>query len=154
MVPDPGLLEAYARAVVRIGGLAGAPDVVLSPRPDGVVEGLRPVGRAPLHVLTAHDPGSVRLTPAENAGRNHALRAALDRLPRWRTVASDPTGDHAEEGVLVAGLGDASARHLGRRFGQVAVFRWTPWTWSVLACGGGSVVDRGWRLDRLPPGTR
>ena len=147
---DPERFAEYARAVVRIAGTDG--DLVLSPRPAGVVEGPFPFPGRELFVLTAHDPGPVRLPAAENARRHHALRQALAGHHLWRTVSSDPAGGHAEDGVLVGGLTTAAVTDLARRFGQEAVFRWTPWSWSVVPCSGGGVIEQGWALRRPAPG--
>jgi len=35
-------------------------------------------------------------------------------------------------------------RHLGARYGQDAVFEWTPQSWAVVACDGDRRSDFGW----------
>ena len=149
MGPEERFAE-YARAVVRIVGVGG--DLHLRPRPSGVVEGPFPFPAGTWHVLTASDPGAVRLPAAENARRGHALRHALAGHPVRHTVSSDPAGGHAEEGLLVGGLTGTAVLDLARHFGQDAVFRWTPWSWTVVPCHGGVVVEQGWAVRRPAPG--
>jgi hypothetical protein len=38
---------------------------------------------------------------------------------------------------------------LGARYGQDAVFVWTPAEWAIVACTGGRRVASGWQL--VPP---
>ncbi|TWV56868.1 hypothetical protein FRZ03_03245 [Streptomyces misionensis] len=56
----------------------------------------------------------------------------------------DLGGTHREESVAVTGLDDAAAREPGRRFGQDAVFAWTPGAWRVLACDTDAMSVSGW----------
>ncbi|GLZ45841.1 hypothetical protein Acsp06_20260 [Actinomycetospora sp. NBRC 106375] len=136
--------DAYARAVLRVPDLG----LVLRPRPAGEVVGTFPF-TAPVHVVTAHNPGAERPGARENAVRQARLEAALDErgLRHRRTIAGAGDGSHAEEGALVVGLDDDDARALGAAWGQDAVFRWSPTAWTVLACDEGPSVELGWALS-------
>lgn len=142
-----GRTADYARAVLRVPDLDGRA-LVLRPRPAGQVVGTFPFD-APVHVVTAHNPGADRPGPAENDARQARLEADLDArgLRHWRTVAGAEDGSHAEEGALVAGLDDAAARELGAAWGQDAVFRWSATAWTVLACDDAPSTDLGWELS-------
>ncbi|MFC5136958.1 DUF3293 domain-containing protein [Actinomycetospora rhizophila] len=135
--------EDYTRAVLRVPDLG----VTLRPRPAGQVVGAFPF-EAPVHVVTAHNPGAERPGAAENAARQARLEEDLDAQGvRWRrTVAGAEDGSHAEEGALVVGLDDTAACALGAAWGQDAVFRWSSSAWTVLACDGSPSVDLGWEL--------
>ncbi|WSB88899.1 DUF3293 domain-containing protein [Streptomyces cellulosae] len=97
-------------------------------------------------MITAWNPRGRTASEDANA---LAHRVLLDEvrhrgLTSWPAVGGDPSGTHLEESVAVAGLSDAAARDLGRRFGQDAVFAWTPSAWRVLACDTGAVSVSGW----------
>lgn len=100
----------------------------------------------PLHVITAVQPGEdprgaqsdVRLRILDDA-----LRAA--GLASIRAVGESLDDSYREEGRAVFGLDDTSARELGLRFGQVAIFAWNGPTWSLLACATDRREDRQWR---------
>ena len=136
----------YARAQVVFDALGGARLVV---RP-AARPGPYPLAAAPVHVLTAYDPGARRPGAAENRRRQQALEADLtDRgLVVTRAVASATDGSHAEESAAVVGWDDAEALTLARRYGQDAVFRWTPEAWSVVPCDAGPPLVLGWTLEQ------
>lgn len=99
---------------------------------------------APVHVLTAWNPGAVRPSEAANRAANERLRAhlvalGLDPVP---AVGADPDSPHAEESWAVVGLDDDEARRIGAAFDQVAVFRVTATELAVLACREDWVVRR------------
>ena len=134
----------YARAQVVFDALGGRRLVVRpAPRP-----GPYPLAAAPVHVLTAYDPGAERPTAAENDRRQRALEAELaDRgLVVTRAVASAADGSHAEVSAAVVGWDDAEALAVARRHGQDAIFRWTPEAWAVVPCDGGPPLTLGWTL--------
>ncbi|MDD7968492.1 DUF3293 domain-containing protein [Actinomycetospora lemnae] len=138
--------DDYTRAVLRIPDLHGRA-LLLRPRTTGHVEGVFPFD-APVHVVTAHNPGPARLGEAENAARQARLEAELDArgLRHRHVVAGAEDGSHAEAGALVEGLDDDAARALGAAWGQDAVFRWSPTAWTVLASDDAPSVDLGWEL--------
>ena len=99
---------------------------------------------APVHVLTAWNPGAARPGEAANRAANERLRVHLvamgcDPVP---ALGADPDSPHAEESWAVAGLEDDAARAVGAAFDQVAVFRATATELAVLACGEDWVVRR------------
>ncbi|QLJ05383.1 DUF3293 domain-containing protein [Streptomyces sp. NEAU-sy36] len=138
--------DHYRTAVVDIR-LPGR-TVRVEPRAFGTAEGCFPeaAGGAAVHVITAWNPGARTVSADANARAHRLLLDEVRRLGllRWPAAGGDPGGTHQEESVAVVGLGDAAARALGRRFGQDAVFAWTPGAWRVLACGTGAVSVSGW----------
>ncbi|MEU1708930.1 DUF3293 domain-containing protein [Streptomyces sp. NPDC005706] len=101
-----------------------------------------------IHIVTAFNPGGRAATTEANLRAQHTLLRAvgLPGLRWWPAVGFDPDGTHAEISVAVAGLSDAQARSLGRRFGQDAVFAWSPSSWRLLACEDAArdMVVTGW----------
>jgi Protein of unknown function (DUF3293) len=145
-VPDRDeRFAGYARAQVVFDAVGGDRLVV---RP-AARPGPYPLAAAPVHVLTAFDPGAQRLAATENRRRQRALEAELvDRgLVVTRAVASAADGSHAEESAAVVGWDDAEALALARRHGQDAIFRWTPEAWAVVPCDGGPPRCLGWTLE-------
>lgn len=106
----------------------------------------------PVHLLTAWDPGPQRPGHDVNRVRQAALEAELGRLfvPLLPAVGLDPVTGRREEGVAVRGLPEARVLALGERYGQDAVFVWTPAEWAVVACRGGRRLASGWSLDVSP----
>ncbi|MFI1563966.1 DUF3293 domain-containing protein [Streptomyces sp. NPDC020490] len=151
----------YRSAVVDIR----FPDRVVhvEPRPSGTAEGSFPVaaaGGATVHVITAWNPLGRDASDDANSRAHARLLGEVRRrgLTWWPAVGGDAAGAHSEESVAVAGLGDAAARELGRRFGQDAVFAWTPGAWRVLACGTDAAEVSGWaaseQVRSAAPGSR
>jgi hypothetical protein len=146
---------SYGRTVVEIlrpgGGILrvrSAPDVDGAgwPWPDS----------QPVHLLTAWDPG------LERPGRdvNRVWQAALETDLALRSVrllaaaGVDPATGRREEGVAIRGLPEAEALALGVRYGQEAMFAWTPTEWAIVACRGGRRLASGWSLAVSEPGFR
>jgi len=103
-----------------------------------------------VHVLTAWDPGPERPGPVVNRARQAALEADLRRrgVALLPAVGVDPLTDRRDEGVAVQGLPEDEVRALGARYGQDAVYAWTPAEWAVVACRGGRRLGSGWSLVR------
>lgn len=109
------LSQVYRTAVYEAGGVA----FTLSEKPTALTlfEG------RPFAIITAHNPGSRRLSDEENARRHREL----ERLLRGRgydlapSVNRSPEGDWVEEGLAVLGIGLEEALDIGRRFGQNAI---------------------------------
>ena len=97
-----------------------------------------------LHVITAWNPGDERPSREENDRGNRALRDDLEArgLAPLSALGSDPSSPHVEESWAVTGLDDRTARELGAKYRQVAVFRITADTQTVLGC------DEEWELGR------
>jgi len=122
--------------------------VLMEVRPDdtGATTGTFPF-EVPAHVLTAVNPGAERPAPRENERRQRALVAELPAgTARWDAEAGAEDGSHREQSVLVTGLSDPDAVAIGARWGQDAIFRWTPQAWSILPCDGGPASHTGWIL--------
>ena len=66
----------------------------------------------------------------------------------WWAVGFDPVSGHREEGVAVRRIREAEALALGARYGQDAIFAWTPQEWAIVACDGGRRVVSGWSVTR------
>ncbi|MFC5062445.1 DUF3293 domain-containing protein [Actinomycetospora atypica] len=136
----------YRRARLRVRDGRGR--LLMEVRPDdtGATTGRFPFG-VPAHVLTAENPGAERPGPRENERRQRALVAELPAgTHRWDAEAGADDGSHRERSVLVTGLSDEEAVALAARWGQDAIFRWTPEAWSVLPCDGGPASHTGWTL--------
>ncbi len=99
-------------------------------------------------------PAGERPGEEENRRRQAALEADLCRLAGvvlWPATGVDPLTGHREEGVAVCGVSTADVVRLGGRYGQEAIFVWTPDEWAVLACSGGRRVTFGWSLGPRCP---
>lgn len=139
--------DLYRTAVVDVR--FGERTVRIAPRPRGTAEGFLPASGgsgATVHVITAWNPYGRTASDDANA---RAQRLLLDEvrhrgLTSWPAVGGDVSGTHREESVAAVGLSDAAARDLGRRFGQDAVFAWTPDVWRVQACDTDAVSVSGW----------
>ncbi|OKK10726.1 DUF3293 domain-containing protein [Streptomyces sp. CB02400] len=96
-------------------------------------------------MITAWNPRGRTASDDANARDQRLLLDEVRRrgLTSWPAAGGDVSGTHREESAAV-GLSDAAARALGRRFGQDAVFAWSPDAWRVLACGSGAVAVSGW----------
>jgi len=84
--------------------------------------------------------------------RHRRLVSELDRsgLLHWAAVGRDPDSAHHEEGLAVAGLTESEGVDLGRRYGQAAVYVWTPEAWTVVSCTGDRCRTYGWRVTDRP----
>jgi hypothetical protein len=72
--------------------------------------------------ISAHNPGSLPLPPAENDARHHELRAATAAAGhRYHEGNGVGDGWPAEASLLVLGISEPDAAQLGRRFGQLAI---------------------------------
>jgi hypothetical protein len=105
-----------------------------------------------VHILTAWDPGPERPGPAVNRVRQAALEADLLALglPLATAVGLDPVSGRWEEGLAVRGAPEAEILAFGARYGQDAVFAWTPREWAIVACRGGRRLASRWSLEVLP----
>ena len=109
----------------------------MRPGPPGSRSGPFPFGTSATFV-TADNPGGATRPPLENEERRVGLAASLDAAGLgWHpAVGGEPDGDHLEPGVVVLGLALDAAADLGARFGQVAIYQWTPDALHLLACDG------------------
>lgn len=135
--------------------------VRVEPRPWGTAEGSfpEPAGSGTVHVITAWNPGGRTASADDNARAQGLLLDGIRSraLTWWSADGGDACGTHREESVAVVGLSDTAARELRRRFGQDAIFAWTPDAWRVLACDSEAAAVSGWAacesgwLCSLPP---
>jgi len=142
-------LARYQPARVRIG--MDDATIVVTPAALGVTDGDFPFpDAAPVHVLTAFNPGSRPLRPHENASRQRALaaRIAATGLPSWPAVGGDEAT--SELSIAVAGLSTERARTLAAEFHQDAIIEWTPAAWLLVPCDD-LVAPRelGWQVTRV-----
>jgi hypothetical protein len=107
----------------------------------------------PVHILTAWDPGLERPGQVINRARQAALERDLRRFTETLMVAVgvDPVTGHREEGVAVIGVAESVVLALAARYGQDAVFAWTPAEWSIVGCRGGRRLTSDWALERSNP---
>jgi hypothetical protein len=143
--------HAYRTAVVDLSP-PGRPALRIVPDAVGSV-GAWPDGlAAPVVVVTAWNPDSVRLAADVNTARNRLLvrELATRGLAWWPATGRDPADSHGEEGAAVTGLAEDDATDLGRRHGQAAVYLWTPDAWEVVACDRSRRDTLGWRLADVP----
>jgi hypothetical protein len=125
-MPDIELPELYLKTEVSIeegGRLVSARDSSL-------------VAAEVVHIITAWNPGDARPSRDENDNANRRLFDRLEslRCKPVRALGSDPDSDHFEESWAIVGLSDVQARAIGAEFGQVAVFRLSSLTQTVIAC--------------------
>ncbi len=144
---------SYARTVVDISSPQG---VTLRVRVAPVADEAGwpwPDGRT-VHVLTAWDPGPERPGPVANRVRQAALESDLLALgfPLFAAAGVDPATGRREEGVAVRAAPESEILALGARYGQDAVFAWTPKEWAVVACRGGRRLASGWSLEASSTG--
>jgi hypothetical protein len=98
-----------------------------------------------IHVITAWNPGDERPSSEVNDTQNNQLLADISAmgLEVLEALGSDPNSTHAEKSWAVIGLTDKIAIELGKKYGQVAVFRITESQQSVLGCLSVWEVSRG-----------
>jgi hypothetical protein len=148
LLPPDDPWASYARTVVVIVR-PDAPNLVVAAAPAGETGGWPWSAGDAVHVLTAWDPGDTRPGDAENRRRQADLDGELEALrPReiWTAVGTDPVSGHREEGVAVGGLDLDALLALGARYGQDAIFEWTPQEWAIVACRGGRREAFGWSV--------
>jgi uncharacterized protein DUF3293 len=103
-----------------------------------------------LHVMTAFNPGSRRLSAAANADRDRSLRAEIEgRYAHWRrAVGYSVDRSWVEPGYA---MDDALPRmlRLARLFEQAAIFSCSESSIKVIAADGRCVSVRAWIGEEL-----
>ncbi len=140
--------SAYMKTVVDFA-LPAQIAFTVSPAPRGTV-GDWPGGvGAPVFVLTAWNPGSER--PGEEANRSRQEKLETEFRERglevWSTIGRDPESDYFEVGIAVCGLTEDEALAIGVRYGQDAIFSWTPTAWLILSCVDTHRHESGWFIS-------
>ncbi|MGI8808896.1 MAG: DUF3293 domain-containing protein [Acidimicrobiales bacterium] len=99
---------------------------------------------APVHIITAWNPGSITRSPQANRDANVELARLLKNheLAPIPVVGASPDRSWHEESLLVEGLSRRAAAELGERFGQLAVFELTGEELLVLRCPDANVMRR------------
>lgn len=109
----------------------------------------------PVVVITAWNPDSVRLAGYLNDARSLDLETELDArgFTRCPATGRDVGDHHREDGFAVSGMSEEEAQDLGRRYGQAAIYLWTPEAWQVVSCAGDRRHITGWRVEPVmwPP---
>ena len=102
---------------------------------------------APLHLVTAWNPGGERPSAQTNAANNLLLRQTLDERTNqiWLAVGRDSDSPHFEECFAFAGVDRATAIAIGEEYRQVAIFELTETQQIVLSC------DNTWAVERPIP---
>ncbi|MFF1810752.1 DUF3293 domain-containing protein [Streptomyces sp. NPDC058251] len=150
---EPAQWANYQRAVVDVAFPAHG--IRVMPDPSGSASGLPyPLDSAhTIHIVTAFNPRGRSTTVRANLRAQHELLRTLGLrgLQWWPAVGGDAAGTHAEISAAVVGMDDAQARALGRRFGQDAVFAWSPASWRLLGCAEAThdTVLTGWHAALL-----
>jgi hypothetical protein len=147
-LPPDDPWAGYARVVVALE-MAGGTRVVIHPAPFGEAGAWPWPSRDTVHVLTAWDPGDERPGLAANQARQASLEAALVPLTAvwWPASGWDPDTGYRDVGLAVQGVSEDAVRQLGARYGQDAVFAWTPSEWAIVACRRERRVTLGWTLS-------
>ncbi len=92
------------------------------------------VGTAEAWVITAWNPHSEVVSQAENDAANDALVTEITTRGYRVTLAvgSSPDSAWSEDSFLVHDPDPAWVMDAARRFGQNAVFHWTPAVWEIV----------------------
>jgi hypothetical protein len=158
LLPPDDPWAAYASTIVQIVRPAEGDFVTVRGAPPGGAGG--EAGRwpwdseEPVSIVTAWDPGHERPGLEVNRRRGAELESEVRRRARrvLHAVGVDPSSAHREEGVAVLGLAVDDVVALGARYGQEAVFVWTPEAWSIVSCRAEArQVDFSWSLVVLRP---
>jgi hypothetical protein len=139
---------AYIRTEVTFSP-NGRTAFTVCPAPLGTTGHWPPGFSPPVHILTAWDPGEERpdvdVNRARQAEMDAELRAlGLDLCPG---VGRAPGSPHFEDGVAVSGLSTDHALGLAARYGQAAIFQWTPDALVTLSCVGARRHEGGWSIS-------
>ncbi len=102
-----------------------------------------------IHVITAWNPGDDRPHEEINEAQNKRLRLDIEALglPVFDALGKDPKSDHAEKSLAVLGLDDDRAKHLGRNYNQIAIFKISQARQTVLGCFDDWEVSRGCQIS-------
>lgn len=102
---------------------------------------------APLHLVTAWNPGGERPTNLENSQNNLLLKETLVKHTNqiWPAVGRDADSPHFEDCFAFAGVDRATAIAIGEEYRQVAIFELTETLQIVLSC------DNTWGVERPIP---
>jgi hypothetical protein len=150
VLPPDDAWARYARVVVEIE--VSAQLLVVHAAPIGEVGDWPWIRPEPIHILTAWDPGEQRRGLAANRREQARLEADLrpQAVAMWAARGADVATGARDEGVAVRGLDEEAVRAFGARYGQDAIFSWSPHEWAVVSCAGTRRVASGWALGPPP----
>ncbi len=144
---DSALGQAFAGAIVSLVGHNGERST-LRPAPPGSTGVFEFAG--PVHIITAYNPNANLADVGANEAAHAELTAALAGHSVVASIGSAPDGSFAEPGWAVLDIDLADAVELGRRFGQVAIYRWTADALRIVSCERTSTaaddIVMGWTL--------
>ncbi|MGH8274855.1 MAG: DUF3293 domain-containing protein [Gammaproteobacteria bacterium] len=125
------LREAYENAVYEADLADGTAVFRIGKAPEGAAPG------EPLAILTAWNPAQDLPGGEANERANARLAAEIERhgFTHYPALGRSEDGSHAEASFAVPGISRASARALGSRFSQAAIFYWDGVEARVLSCG-------------------
>jgi len=116
--------EAYRRTTYRVVAGECPIDIRIGSTPPSLVRLLEDRGAATWAFVTAWNPRSAELAPAENDARQRELAHTV-ATRGWTALPGLGIGDDgawpAEESLLVLGISREEALALARRFGQAAI---------------------------------
>ncbi len=98
---------------------------------------------APLHVITAWNPGSVGTDSRQNDIANRELKKQLrnDGIEDIRlAIGRSADGTHSEQSYVIGGLTRKRAAAIGELFGQAAIFELSNTTLRVVRCPDGLIM--------------
>jgi hypothetical protein len=148
---EPSLVELWRSARVWIDiPTSGAVEVVPN---DKTERAHYPRGIGAVYVVTAWNPGAQALSFAENSARHDAFVDDLDHngVDHWAAAGYSEDRSWIELGLALPDVAEATVLELGRRFGQLALYRWTLGELAVLDCRDGiALATYGWSARPCP----
>ena len=137
-VGGDGLWRAMLATEVRVGGARVVPV--------GECVSVGAPAADARYVVTAWNPGAKATSETANDVAQGLLVAELDALGVGHEPAEGVAldGSWAEPSLMLHGVTRGEACRIGRRFGQLAVFEWSPASGvlAVVACDGSRAVGR------------
>jgi hypothetical protein len=153
MTLDLGIWDAYAAAIVTFDDGRGEHWSLSSAAPgsSGQWNLCRPFFAADTHeawIVTASNPRSAELSPAENAHRRAALLREIEAIGCRSTpaVGQSPDGVWAEESFILHDPDAQWVADVAERYDQNAVFHWTKDAWTVRGILVEGQRTMGWNL--------
>ncbi len=146
-------ISAWRQTWLRIVNPLGEAWAV-HPAEEGKLVGEFPFSSS-IHVITAWNPESKKLTSTENGDRHRRLLGQLEGLGEeiWEGTGSATDGSWAEEGFARVGATLESSLAIGRQWKQDSIWEWSPEGLSAVECISGIHHQWGWILAALPSRT-
>ena len=143
-------ISAWRQTWLRIVSPLGEAWAV-HPAEEGKMEGEFPY-ESPIHVITAWNPESTKLTYSENGDRHRRLQIQLQGLGEeiWEGTGSAIDGQWAEEGFARVGTSLESSLAIGCQWKQDSIWEWSTNGLAAIECISGVRHQWGWVLAALP----